>query len=289
MQRKVLIIGEHSYIGNSFKEYVTKNHFIDSKIQVEMVGAKNGQWEKKDFSQYDVILHVAAIVHQKEKLDKKQLYIDVNTKFPILVAQKAKKAGVKQFIFLSTMAVYGNVEGAITEKTPLKPVTMYGKSKLLAERKLQELSSEQFKVAIVRPPMVYGKGCPGNYKRLEKLAKYCPVFPDVDNKRSMIHIENLCEYLYLIIEREKIGIGLPQNFFLIKTADLFCRIRTSFNKRAYRTSIFNSIIFLFIKKSNIFSKMFGDCYYQKNLYFENQIKIGIKEYQVVTYEESIYK
>lgn len=262
MQRKVLIIGEHSYIGNSFKQYVTQNHSIDSEIQVETVGAKNGQWEKKDFSQYDVILHVAAIVHQKEKLDKKQLYIDVNTKLPILVAKKAKQAGVKQFIFLSTMSVYGNVEGAITEKTPLKPVTMYGKSKLLAERKLQELSSEQFKVAIVRPPMVYGKGCPGNYARLERLAKYCPVFPDVDNKRSMIHIKNLCEYLYLIIGREEDKVTCPADLRLVCTTKMYIEIREKLGKKTWTSKNIGRIVKKFARKSNLLNKMFGDCYYK---------------------------
>lgn len=262
MSKKILIIGEHSYIGNSFKQYIEENKENTSLVQVETVGAKNGAWMKKDFSQYDVILHVAAIVHQKESKDKKQLYIDINAKLPVFIAKKAKRAGVGQFIFLSTMAVYGEVEGAITDSTPLKPVTMYGKSKLLAERKLQELDSKQFKVVIVRPPMVYGKNCPGNYQKLRKLANYCPVFPDVENKRSMIEITNLCECIWLLIEREEKGLICPRDSEPICTTKMYIKLRQEIGKKTWKSKKLGQIIKKYTRKSKVLNKMFESYYYQ---------------------------
>ncbi len=264
-QKKVLIIGEHSYIGNSFKKYIEEkqSELMENsyKITVETTGAANGAWKQVDFSNYDVILHVAAIVHQKEDKSKKQLYIDINKKFPVEVAKKAKQAEVKQFIFLSTMAVYGEVEGAITEITSLKPVTMYGKSKLAAENQLQKLASEQFKIVIVRPPMVYGENCPGNYARLKKLAKFLPIFPDIENKRSMIHVENLSHCITLLIEKESQGIICPRDQYPVKTTDLFVNLRKEIGKKTWITKIFNGLVMLVKGKVGSVNKLFGSCYY----------------------------
>lgn len=303
MKKKVLIIGQNSYIGNSFKNYVgklsqlEKNHrdgteigdigvvngCLDScKLQIEAISARNNQWQSTDLSQYDAILHVAAIVHQKETEDKRQLYIDVNEKLPVEIAKKAKQAGVKQFIFLSTMAVYGEVEGAITENTPLKPTTMYGKTKLAAEQQLQKLASDQFKITILRPPMVYGENCPGNYTRLKKLAKVLPIFPDVDNKRSMIHVDTLCQCIVEIIGQEidlqdtalrgtdsqdtatskKTEILHPQDKRPVKTTDLYVKLRSDMGKKTYTTKLFNGLVIVAKGKVGAVRKLFGSCYYE---------------------------
>lgn len=261
LQKKVLIIGEHSYIGNSFKEYEEKS--CACRLKVETAGAVNEAWKQVDFSEYQAVLHVAAIVHQKESAEKEQLYIEVNEKLPVKIAQRAKESGVRQFIFLSTMAVYGEVEGAITKETPLKPVTMYGKTKLAAERKLQELNSEQFKVTILRPPMVYGENCPGNYSRLKKLAKYLPVFPDIENKRSMIHIDNLCQCIALLIERECAGVICPRDELPVKTTDLYVQLREDMGKKTWTTRLFNGLIVAAKGKVGSVRKLFGSCYYEE--------------------------
>lgn len=273
---KVLIIGEHSYIGNSFKQYIEncKNNGLQSnmnskisgqeiiKWQVDTVGASNREWKQIDFSSYNVILHVAAIVHQKESPDKQQLYIDVNEKLPVEIARKAREAGVGQFIFLSTMAVYGDVEGAITEKTPLNPVTMYGKTKLEAEQRLQELVTNQFKVTVLRPPMVYGDNCPGNYTRLKEMAKVLPIFPDIDNKRSMIHIDNLSRCIADVIEKGDTGNFHPQDKQLVKTTDLYIKLRKDMGKKTYTTKLFNWLVILLKGKVGSINKLFGSCYYR---------------------------
>src|SRR5699024_1194219 len=130
---------------------------------------RDDKWKEIDLSVYDSILHVAGIAHQKETNENSSLYYDVNRDLAIEMAEKAKKKNVKQFIFLSTMSVYGVETGVIDENTRLNPKTHYGKSKKAAEDSIQKLETDEFKVAIVRPPMIYGKDCPGNYQRLRKI------------------------------------------------------------------------------------------------------------------------
>ena len=292
MDKKVLIIGQNSYIGNSFKKYVenisvsnrvlgsdvdTNREYngcsVEEKLQlhIKKVSARNNEWQSEDLSQYDVILHVAAIVHQKETEDKQQLYIDINKKLPVEIAKKAKAAGVKQFLFLSTMAVYGEVEGAITKDTPLKPATMYGKTKLAAEQKLAELADKNFKVVILRPPMVYGENCPGNYTRLKKLAKVLPVFPDVENKRSMVHVDRLSECIADVIAQDIVTQGMtesktitilhPKDNDPVKTTDMYVKLRKDMGKKTYTTKLFNGVIEVLKGRVGIVRKLFGSCYY----------------------------
>ena len=271
MQKKLLIIGKNSYIGSSFKSYV-ENGFLDiQQLQVKMTGSKNNQWQSEDLSQYDVILHAAAIVHQKETEDKRQLYIDVNKNLPVEVAKKAKAAGVKQFLFLSTMAVYGEVEGAITKDTPLKPTTMYGKTKLAAERELAKLADENFKIVILRPPMVYGENCPGNYTRFKKLAKVLPVFPDVENKRSMVHVDILSACILKQIMQsseqectekvQSVTILHPQDKYPVKTTDMYVKLRRDMGKKTYTIKVFNGMIEVLKGRVGTVRKLFGSCYY----------------------------
>lgn len=266
MDKKVLIIGQNSYIGNSFEKYVENTDF-----EVQKVSARTNGWQSEVLSQYAAILHVAAIVHQKETPDKQQIYIDVNETLPVEVAKKAKAAGVKQFLFLSTMAVYGEVEGAITKDTPLNPITMYGKTKLAAEQKLAELADENFKIVILRPPMVYGENCPGNYTRLKKLAKVLPVFPNVENKRSMVHVDTLSECIVREIrqnseqesieEKEPLAILYPQDKQLVKTTDMYVEMRRSMGKKTYTTKVFNRVIEVLKERIGTVRKLFGSCYY----------------------------
>ena len=159
--KKILITGANSYIGMCFERYM-KNYDEYTTETLDMI---NPQWEKKDFSSFDTIYHVAGIAHRKETEENAQLYYDVNRDLTIRVAEKAKKEGVKHFVFLSSMSVYGVEEGVITRETPPAPKSNYGKSKIQAEEKLNELADENFKVAIMRPPMVYGDGCKGNYQQ----------------------------------------------------------------------------------------------------------------------------
>lgn len=286
MEKQILITGSKSYIGTSFQQYISKkngNMPLHDQWHVTFVSVRNSEWKQMDFSKYDTILHVAGIVHRKETEDMKPLYEQVNRDLTLELAKKAKAEGVKQFIFLSTMSVYGVVTGKITEDTPLSPVNNYGRSKLEAEAGLQKLASEAFVVSIVRPPMIYGKDCTGNYALLSKLAKKIPVFPKVANERSMLYIDNLSEFLYRLADRRQGGIFCPQNRHYVNTSDMVARIAESYGKPMLLIPGFGWLIRLMAKKITLFAKVFGSLTYEQAMSFPETIG----DYEVVDYEESI--
>ncbi len=262
--KKVLIIGANSYIGKKFKNYVDDNY--KNKIKVDTVRASNGDWEKTDFCKYDVVLHLSAIVHKKEKKNMHELYKKVNYELAVNAAKKAKESGISQFIFMSTAAIYGNIHGCITNETIPKPVTLYGKTKLAAENDIIKLNDIFFKVVIMRTPMVYGEGCSGNYARLVKLAKYAFVFPNYHNKRSMISIDKLCEFVLHYIINEANGIFYPQNDKYIDTCELIEGIRRDAGKKTRFVHYANGLVRILAKKEGgIFHKLFNDFYFDKKL------------------------
>lgn len=269
--KRTLVIGEHSYIGQSFRDYI---QHTAADMQVDLIGARDDAWKQAELGRYDAILHLAAIVHTKEQPSMRREYREVNTVFPVRLAALAKKAGVSHFLFLSTMAVYGAQPSPIGPDTPLAPVSMYARSKWEAERRLQKLSGDGFCVSVFRPPMVYGPGCPGNYGRLARLAGHLPCFPQVENKRSMIYIENLCACIQEEIEqpKEAFRILCPQNAAYVNTTKLVQAIRRAHGKRTWILPFGQTPIRIAAAKNETLQKVFGDCYYakekQKNTYQE---------------------
>ena len=174
--KKILITGAGSFIGTSLEKYIEnhKNH-AEYEISVLDTMTPSDTW---NFSGFDVVFHVAGIAHAdvgNVSEERKELYRKVNTELAIETAKKAKAAGVKQFIFMSSAIVYGasspiGKEKIITKDTKPEPENFYGKSKLNAEIGLLELSEDDFRVVILRPPMIYGPGCKGNYNSLRKFA-----------------------------------------------------------------------------------------------------------------------
>ena len=223
--KKILITGAGSYVG-----ICTERHLMQwpEAYQVDTLDMIGDGWKEYDFRGYDVVFHVAAIVHQPGSKDdpaQAELYDRVNHRLAVETAEKAKAAGVRQFVFMSSESVYG-VHAAvgktvmITENTPLEPRDNYGISKKKAEEGLRRLEDINFLVAILRPPMIYGKGCKGNYQTMAKLAKKLPVFPKVDNRRSMLYVEHFVRFLRLVIDQEKHGVFCPQDAQYINTSDM---------------------------------------------------------------------
>ncbi|MBR2403930.1 MAG: NAD-dependent epimerase/dehydratase family protein [Lachnospiraceae bacterium] len=286
MGKRVLVTGTNGYLGTSFEQYIKKlnGNMPQDLWHVTFVSMRNENWKEMDFSEYDVILHAAAIVHKKEMPDMEQLYFDVNCKLTKELAEKAKAEKVKQFVFLSTMSVYGIVTGRITADTKPAPTNFYGKSKLAAEEALLELADEQFSVSIVRPPMIYGKECTGNYRLLEKLAVKIPFFPKTKNERSMLYIDNLSEFLRLVMEREAGGVFCPQNAEFVNTSAMVATIRKSYGKKAVTIPGFGWLLNLFAGKISLFAKVFGTLTYGK----EMSVYEAVGNYQIVDFEESIH-
>lgn len=258
--KKILITGANSYIGTSLEKWLAKE---PDNYYIETIDMEDDSWKEKDFSGVDVVFHVAGIAHIKETSDNQDLYYKVNRDLAFKTARKAKDDGIKHFIFLSSMSVYGIENGTIDKSTPLKPKSNYGKSKLLAEKLLKTLEDDSFKVAILRPPMVYGKGCKGNYPRLANLALMTPVFPKIDNKRSMIYIDNLSEFVKQIIDNSSGGIFFPQNADYVNTSEMVRLIAEAHGKSIRFTKLFNPLIKLF--KVSTVNKVFGDLMYYKDI------------------------
>lgn len=257
--KRILISGKDSYIGKSLESWLAKD---PDSYQVETIDVRDESWQQYDFSDYDTVFHVAGIAHIKETKKNASLYYKVNRDLAYAVAKRASEEHVAQFIFLSSMSVFGMETGIIDSTTPTNPTSHYGKSKLEAERLIESLKSETFQIAILRPPMVYGKGCKGNYQKLAKLALITPIFPDIDNKRSMIFIDNLCAIVTSIIDRNCGGLFFPQNAEYVKTSEMVKLIAEAHGKHIALVKAINPLKLLPISLNK---KLFGDLFYDTSI------------------------
>lgn len=275
--KKILITGANSYIGTSFEKYIKDNYNED--FHIDTIDMIDSTWKNYDFSKYDTVFHVAGIAHSdngKISEEKSKLYYKVNTDLTIETAKKAKNDGVKQFIFMSSAIVYGESapigrKKIITRDTPVSPANSYGDSKVKAERGLKKLEDENFKVVILRPPMIYGKGSKGNYPLLAKIALKTPIFPYVDNQRSMLYIENLCEFVRLMIVNDEHGIFWPQNNEYSNTSELVKVIAECHEKKIRLIKGFTWLLMLMSHLTGLVNKAFGNLVYDTKMSKYNSI------------------
>lgn len=260
--KRVLITGKDSYIGTSFINWVKEKH--PGEFETEELDMIDGTWKEKDFSGYDAVFHVAGIAHQKETKENAPLYYQVNRDLAIETATKAKEAGVKQFVILSTMSVYGTNVGKIRKGDKPSPRSHYGRAKWQADKVIERMADKTFRVAVLRPPMVYGEGCKGNYQLLKKFALKSPVFPNYGNQRSMVKIDVLCEFVAELIQKGKGGLYFPQNLDYVCTTEMVKQIAEENGKSIWTTKLFNPFIKLALKmKIGMIEKVFGDLTYEK--------------------------
>ena len=256
---RVLVVGPHSYIGGRFRQYLSN---FPGQYQTDAASVRTDAWRAGDFSQYDCILYAAGIVHRREKPEDAMIYDRVNHVLAVAVAEKAKAEGVKRFIYLSSASVYGLTEGVIRRNTPPNPKGLYGKSKLRAEQALRELSDLGFEVIIIRPPMVYGPDCPGNYRGLIKLAKVVPFFADYSNRRSVISIDRLSSFLRKMAEEGKSGIYFPQDSEYSCTCQMIRQIALAHGRKLPLFRFLNPFIQL-MKMTPSGRKAFGTLIYEE--------------------------
>ncbi len=275
--KRILITGANSYIGTSLEKYLdTQEYYIDTLDMID------GSWRNKLFTGFDSIFHVAGIAHIKETKENRDLYYKINRDLAFDVAQKAKEEGVGQFIYLSSMSVYGMDTGIITKNTIPKPTSNYGKSKIQAEEKLSTLSNPKFNLCFLRPPMVYGKDCRGNFQSVIRLIKKYPVFPKINNRRSMIHIDNLCSFVKLCIDEKLNGIYFPQNREYMSTSLMAKWLAEEMEKKIYMSSIMGCGIMLMMPFIKMVKKAFG------NLIYKDTEDFGYK-YCVIENQDSVRK
>lgn len=277
----ILITGAGSYVGTSVERWI-KNH---SNYRVDTLDMLKDTWRDTAFSQYDVVYHVAGIAHVNATANMEALYYKVNRDLTIEVAQIAKKAGVKQFIFMSSMIVFHESRSLqpemITSDTKPCPNGFYGDSKLQAEKGLHELECDTFKVCILRPPMIYGPNSKGNFPRLIKLAAKTPLFPDFHNQRSMLYIDNLAEFVLQAVNRQLAGTFYPQNCELSDTVEIIRYFAKAQHHHVYFAKWLNPFVRIASHFLQPINKMFGTYYYAPEM-----SKMDF-DYQLVSFEESL--
>ena len=295
---RVLITGAGSFVGTSIERWLDKSFDGTLKqFSVDTVDTMNDVWKKADFTQYDVVFHVAGIAHVDPKPEMAPLYYKVNRDLAIEVAKWAKEHGVKQFIYMSSRIVYRaskSMKGNVTTiETEPDPNDFYGDSKLQAEKGLKKVSGgfsggqevaegeSRMKVCILRPPMIYGPGNKGNLPRLAWLATKTPVFPAWHNKRSMLHVYNLAEFVKQIILREMEGTFFPQNAEYADTVEIVRQFAKEHGHKIWISRLFNPFVWLGSFFLPAISKMFADSYYVQEMSHYDF------DYQVISFEESL--
>jgi len=279
---KVLITGERGYIATRLAEHLLRS----GGFTVKLFSVRNG-FSSYDLLGYDAVVHAAALVHQKSNNIPYEKYYEVNTQLTCDLAESAAAAGAGQFVFLSTMALYEGLSRIGTNElidgaTDVSFFSSYASTKFGAEESLKEFGDD-LTISVVRPPLVYGEHSPGNFLRLARLAKRLPFFPSVENRRSMIYIENLCELIRLILINKSAGTFCPQNAEHVSTSKLF-RDLASLQGNDVRLIKFPRPLVSACSASDPFRRMFADLAYDKKFSscFDNA-------YQTVGYEESLIR
>lgn len=254
---RVLITGADSYIGSRIARSLPLDGYNVRELDVR------GGVDVEAFQGYDVVIHVAGIAHQRENPQKAPLYDSVNRVLAVQTAVLAKAAGVRQFVFFSSMSVYGMTTGHITAETEPAPTTYYGKSKWAAEKELTALDNGSFRVAILRPPMIYGRECRGNYPRLAALARVLPIFPKCENQRSMLYIETLCAFVQQLLESGQGGLYFPQNSEYVNTSALVQAVADCHHKKITLVSRLDKLLEKLSSRVGLVGKVFGSLTYDQ--------------------------
>lgn len=280
--KRVLITGARSYVGGWVRRRLEKE---PEKYSVEELDVQDESWRQFDFTGYDVVYHVAGIAHVSTDPTMESIYYKVNRDLAVEVGKKAKAAGVGQLIFMSSSIVYGNSaewgKGAITRETPAQPANFYGQSKLEAELGLQNLACEGYKVAILRCPMIYGPRCKGNFRTLARMAKKLPVFPRVKNRRSVLYVENLAEFVSQLIDLGLEGMFWPQNAVYMSTSEAVRLLGRAQGTPVHVTRLLSPLAWFALHVTKAGRKAFGSLYYDMAL-----SDYGF-DYRICGFEQSI--
>ncbi|MEG0740596.1 MAG: NAD-dependent epimerase/dehydratase family protein [Clostridia bacterium] len=256
---RVMITGAGSYLGTRIAAYLNG---LGGAFETQTLDLR-GAWSQDAFQGWDAVVHVAGIAHRRETEQNRALYFQVNCDLAVQAARAAKAQGVRQFVFFSSMSVYGLVCGRITADTVPAPVTSYGSSKYEAERLLRTLEDDAFHVAILRPPMIYGPGCKGNYPRLSKLMQMLPVFPRVHSERSMLYVGCLCAFVRRLLETGEGGLYFPQNREYVSMDALAREIARARGKRLWQPRGCQWLLRALSTRVNTVGKLFGSLTYDQ--------------------------
>ena len=252
---KILITGANSFIGTNFSKY--------SKYKdIEEISLLDIKPENIDFKSFDVVLHLAAIVHQSKKISEEE-YMNVNRDLCLRVAENAKKSGVRQFVFLSTCKVYGETgsdDEVLNEDSICSPDDPYGRSKYEAETGLRKLIDDKFIVSIIRTPLVYGEGVKANMLSILRLVEKFPILPfrGINNRRNFTYIENLVGFIDAAIDKKANGTYIAMDEDSLSTTELVTFLSRYLDRKLklFRLPGFLLKLVSFMTPS-IFDRLFG--------------------------------
>ncbi|MBE0497146.1 MAG: NAD-dependent epimerase/dehydratase family protein [Campylobacterales bacterium] len=252
--KKLLITGSNGFVGNYFRN----EH--ESKYSMETFSFLKDDIGTLDCTNIDAIFHLSALVHQMGGASEDE-YEKVNVAQTLYLARKAKEAGVGQFVFMSTVKVYGEEsDETYTEYSTCKPLDAYGRSKRKAEEELLKLETENFKISIIRTPIVYGAGVKANIQSLTRLIQKLPVLPfgGIQNKRSFVYVGNLCHLVNEVLLQQKGGIFLASDNAPLSTTRLCELITQGLGKKVWLIKIpfFETIVKKL--KPAIYQRLYGN-------------------------------
>ena len=281
---KVLIVGKNSYIAQRTGACFEKKPV---PAEVEYISVRDDSWKQAELSGFDAVIYTAAIVHRKDEVPL-ETYDAVNAQQQFEFAQAAKTAGVKQFVFLSTMGVYGQDKklpngNIVDEHVPLKPFPGYGSSKLKGEQLIQTLEDDAFHVSIIRPANVYGKGCKGGYiSGFAKITSTLPVLPRAfeESRQGMLFVDNLAELCWLAVNSDCSGVYPAQDRTPVSAYDIMRAMADCICPK--KKALPGQAALKLIQGNGLVNKLFGGVSYA-----EDYAKCPLGDYQLVEFRDAI--
>ncbi len=248
---KLALTGSAGFIGTNFRLY------NDNRFEILPISDINNIKET-NLEGTDTIVHLAGLTNLKTNTSAAS-FLKVNFELTCKLASVAKKAKVKQFVFLSTTKVYASSsKEKITETSSCNPLEAYGKSKLLAEKYLSSIETPDFKIGIIRSPIVYGPGVKGKIFNLIKFSDtFFPLpFKNINAKFSAVFVDNLIALVNKVIVNEERGVFLAADQRPISLLKLSKFMRLCLGRKDKFFAL-PSFIYVLIKNinENIFNRL----------------------------------
>lgn len=263
----VLVTGATGFVGHHLAPALGRENWLvrravrhlagtGDEVLIQSVGPTT-DW-RAALAEVDAVVHLAARVHKPNEEHADELYRMINTHGTLQLAESAARAGVKKFLYVSTILVNGSCtdgRSPFRESDECAPRGVYGISKARAEIGLKRLSQQsEMKISVVRPPLVYGSGAGGNFRRLVRAVKYGIPLPlgSIENRRAFISVQNLASFIsrWLSAGNEKFATYLVADHEQVSTPDFIRRIAAAMNRRAFLLPVPTRILELALRLAN---------------------------------------
>jgi nucleoside-diphosphate-sugar epimerase len=285
IQHRVLITGASGFVGGEIYRYLlgsgyeaiglTKNN-KHQNIDFHYFDLENIDSDGKYFRNITTLVHCAARVHIFKKDDDASNFFKINVEgtFELLLA--AKKNNIRNFIYISTTAVYGldSCNDLICESSTVSPRTEYAKSKFEAENLVSKYcETNNINFLIIRCPMIYGRNAPGNFRALFDFSNSNkPIIKSFNQSvRSFLYVKNLVDFISFSIKESNYGSTvIISDSKDMSVPDFMCKIRKMLKPKCtvcflYFPKFILCIMFLLLNRKKIYSNLFCDFRVEKNI------------------------